>query len=64
MRQCLAWTTPAIHPKSSRARTALIAPRMYDLDLPLAKSARKYRSSNFDLSTSGCEAASDPNARI
>ena len=53
MRQCLAWTTPLIHPKSSKARTALIAPRMYDRALPLAKSARKYRSSNLDLSTPG-----------
>ena len=64
MRQCLAWTNRAINPKSSRARTALIAPRMYDLDLPLAKSAHKYRTNNFDLSTSGCEAVSDPNARM
>ena len=64
MRQWMAWTTPSIHPKSSKARTTLMVPRMYDRDLPLAKRARKYRSSNLDLSTPCCVAASIPNARM
>ena len=60
----LAWIKPSKKDMAVTFSYSLIAPRMYDLDLPLAKSARKYRSSNFDLSTFGCEAASDPNARM
>ena len=55
---------PVDPPQVLQSPYRAVAPRIYDRDLPLVKRARKYPSSNLELSNPCCMAASVPNARM